>query len=695
MNQTSQDPGAKSGLDSISIPTLRRWLSVALAMAVLAYTAGVFLLVQQIFNNFGPGVHADLEWRTVHGAQQLARAAELGLAVADSAVVLESFGDFRSSEDVIAIVATSPSGGVVAQHGLPPAGSLSAVFALKPDELHQTPEYFASWSPVSIEGAEVGRVAMFVSTRRLTGSQRLLKRVELVTAGSGGIGLVLGLVVLGFFTGAVIKRDAALAHYAATLEDKVAQRTQELNHRNRSMRLVLDNVSQGFITIKPSGVMESERSAVVERWLGPPPLSGDLAEWLERADDEAGSWFRIGVEAVRDGILPLEVSVDQLPKRMQSDGRTFRLDYIPITSTGALDEPLQNLLVVITDITDELARERFEREQREMAQMFQLVSADRPGFMRFFSEAEKIIHQLMNDHDHPPQVQKRLIHTLKGNCGLYRLVSMVEVCHQIESRMEDDRTPLTDAEREVIRKAWTRVAAQARSLIGDETDDAMEIDREDYTEIVTLVAERAAHERLAATLRTWKLEPVSLRLRRLGAQARYLAERLGKPAVQIVMTARGVRLDSERFDGFWSSLAHVVRNAVDHGIETPDVRRAGGKADAGTLALAARIEEATFVLQITDDGAGINWTRLAEKAAAQGLPHATHADLVEALFADGVSTKEEVTQISGRGVGMAAVRSAVLAMGGRVLVNSEPGQGTSFEFRLPAHVPQLQKERAA
>src|SRR6185295_4651551 len=90
-----------------------------------------------------------------------------------------------------------------------------------------------------------------------------------------------------------------------------------------------------------------------------------------------------------------------------------------------------------------------------------------------------------------------------------------------------------------------------------------------------------------------------------------------------------------------------------------------------------------FVVSVSDDGRGIDWRKLAEKAAAAGLPTATRADLEQALFADSISTRDSVSETSGRGVGLGAVRAAVIGLGGSIEVESAAGQGTTFRFGLP------------
>src|SRR5262249_3550758 len=133
----------------------------------------------------------------------------------------------------------------------------------------------------------------------------------------------------------------------------------------------------------------------------------------------------------------------------------------------------------------------------------------------------------------------------------------------------------------------------------------------------------------------------------------------------------------------WASLVHVVRNAVDHGIETKDERLGQGKSPEGHLVLRALHTSRELRVEIEDDGRGIDWVKVAELASRRGLLHETRADLIGAILADGFSTKSEVTATSGRGVGMSAIHQQVMDLGGTLSVRSEPEHGTCWLFQLP------------
>ncbi|MFO1306388.1 MAG: Hpt domain-containing protein [Burkholderiales bacterium] len=148
-----------------------------------------------------------------------------------------------------------------------------------------------------------------------------------------------------------------------------------------------------------------------------------------------------------------------------------------------------------------------------------------------------------------------------------------------------------------------------------------------------------------------------------------------------------VELDRSVLEKLVGPLEHLLRNALDHGIEPVDVRRAAGKSETGEIALTVRQVGNEIVIEIADDGGGINFKRVEERARSLGLVDSdakpTEAQLVEHLFAPGFTTASKVTQISGRGIGMDVVRSEIGALGGRVEVASTAGAGTKFVLTLP------------
>lgn len=187
---------------------------------------------------------------------------------------------------------------------------------------------------------------------------------------------------------------------------------------------------------------------------------------------------------------------------------------------------------------------------------------------------------------------------------------------------------------------------------------------------------------------TSRMRPLADRIHGFPRLVRDLARTLGKQIrFEVVGDQTGV--DRDILDKLEAPLSHLIRNAVDHGIEDPATRTAAGKPDVGTIVLEARHRAGMLQLRLSDDGRGIDSERLRAKAVARGLVSEAVAsrlgehELLEFLFLPGFSTKDLVSEISGRGVGLDVVQSMVKAVGGNVRVSTEPGVRTVFTLQLP------------
>jgi len=183
-----------------------------------------------------------------------------------------------------------------------------------------------------------------------------------------------------------------------------------------------------------------------------------------------------------------------------------------------------------------------------------------------------------------------------------------------------------------------------------------------------------------------RMLPISFAFGRFPRLVRDTSSALGKD-VELRVTGENTELDKTVLEKIGDPLVHLVRNSLDHGLETPEVREAAGKPRTGVLELKAFHEGGNIVIEIVDDGAGINKDKVLSKARERGIvgPEETLSDerINNLIFMAGFSTVEKVTDMSGRGVGMDVVRRNVADLGGHVSVESETGKGSTFTIRLP------------
>jgi two-component system chemotaxis sensor kinase CheA len=201
------------------------------------------------------------------------------------------------------------------------------------------------------------------------------------------------------------------------------------------------------------------------------------------------------------------------------------------------------------------------------------------------------------------------------------------------------------------------------------------------------VINRIAEEMQDAIMQV-RMMPVSFIFQRFPRLVRDISRKLGKE-VDLVLEGEATEADKNIVESLADPLIHIVRNSLDHGIETPEVRTAAGKPAAGRLTIRAWQDSDRVSIEISDDGRGIDPATVKQKAHEKGLidegqlEHISDAEAQNLIFAAGFSTADTVTDLSGRGVGMDVVRSAIDKVGGTVQLSSTPGKGTALKLSLP------------
>ena len=304
------------------------------------------------------------------------------------------------------------------------------------------------------------------------------------------------------------------------------------------------------------------------------------------------------------------------------------------------------------------------------------IVRDPSGYRRFHAEATDLVGAL--EAGLPPIEQARALHTLKGSAAVVGLSGLSSTCDAIEVAVAEEGL-FAGHHLRSLQTAWRNTEAMASRYRSLFAEDRAEVTGDQLAELQRATAAGLPRADICAALRRWRMTPVGPTLPGLADHAAQVAQTLRRE-LDVEVRCDDVRLDATQASALWGILSHVVRNAVDHGIEPVDERLRARKPRRGRLVLQATAEHEHVVLRIQDDGRGIDWAALRSRAERVGHPHATAADLVDAMFADGVSTRSEITAISGRGVGLASVKSACERLGIRIDVASRRGEGTEVTF---------------
>lgn len=218
------------------------------------------------------------------------------------------------------------------------------------------------------------------------------------------------------------------------------------------------------------------------------------------------------------------------------------------------------------------------------------------------------------------------------------------------------------------------------SMIGDEVTGAI------GQKLQTAIAELQRNTReIQESAMSMRMLPVNMTFNRFPRVVRDLSSKLGKK-VDLVIEGGATEIDKSMIEKLVDPLTHLVRNSIDHGVEKPADRVASGKTENGTVILRAAQRGSSIVISIIDDGAGLSRERILAKATENGLPvtpDMPDSEVWLLIFQPGFSTAAEVTDVSGRGVGMDVVRRNIEAIGGRIEIDSHKGLGSSFHIHLP------------
>ncbi|HET9627659.1 MAG TPA: ATP-binding protein [Kofleriaceae bacterium] len=471
------------------------------------------------------------------------------------------------------------------------------------------------------------------------------------------------------FAGAVPDLPGLRAFATAVSEAYIAA-----DDERRQLAVILDNVAQGFATVALDGSIGRVCSRAFTAWFGEVDDTTRIWSHLASHDPNLEAWIELGFHSLQEGIMPTEVVIGQLPPWLDRDGRRLHVEYQPI------GQPIAGFVIVVSDVTEELEREKTEAAERELITVVENAYRDRTGFLAFMRETQDLLR-----HARPPELPldklQREIHTLKGSAAMFGVLSVSQICHELESQIEREAAPPDDGAWRQLTSAWRAFHDRVDHLLGLSERRAVLVDWDEYQSVLASLDD--PERSWAARIRGWGQDPTRAHLEHFAEQARQLAHRLGKRELEVEVRDNGVGVDRDRFAPIWSALVHAVRNAVDHGIEPDEHRRALGKPAHGRLVITSEVRGSDVILEIADDGAGIDWRAVAARATALGLPHATQRELCEAVFASGLSTARDVTQTSGRGLGMTALRATCLELGGRVELDSEPGRGTTVRCVLP------------
>lgn len=491
-----------------------------------------------------------------------------------------------------------------------------------------------------------------------------------------------------------LDEKATLAQRSLELSSaELTEANNALFNLNQSFDALLNSLGQGFLLLGKDGFGQTIWSRACESLLETNPEGKPLAEIL-KVPVEKREAFNEWYSLLFQELLDFDDMVPLGPKTFaHSQGRVIQLDFKPVRNpAGAIDY----VLLIATDLTKEVQATEKAKEVQAYANFISSILRNRSRFAAYVKEFRQLIKECAEITARPVTAEaysdlKNILHGLKGASGTFGLLQVEKRLHSAESAvvtMQSEGESLGALTAEIVETSsiFENILRQNQEILAEV------LPKDGPQRQVSLARLNAFEAELARSgnadlrrrfLEEFVAEPVFSILRGFRADLQGVAERVGKQIDDVYLEGEDFRIVRERYAPVLADMVHLFRNIADHGIEAPEARKAAGKPVAGRVRITCARKGKELEIVIADDGAGIDEARLAEKLARKGISYASRPELLDSIFRADVSTAGTVSEISGRGVGLFALRSSVENLGGSISVSSERGRGTVFTLRLP------------
>ncbi|MFA6137553.1 MAG: ABC transporter substrate-binding protein [Sulfurimonas sp.] len=484
---------------------------------------------------------------------------------------------------------------------------------------------------------------------------------------------------------------------------KLSELNKLIQKSRSKITILLDNAGQGFLTFDKNFKIDGEYSKECIKLLGENIASQDVATLLFQ-DKIKQEFFKNTLLDAQNETMEIKRNsyLSLLPTVIILNKRAIKLEY------KILED--ENFMLILTNISSQKKLENKIKKEQEVFKMIvsivsetQIFYDTKDEYLEFINSIDTLINEKKSPQENLSDIY-RAIHTFKGAFSQLYMEDIVQVLHDAESeisKISKENLQNSDTLEELLKATDFRTSFEAsltviKDVLGAEFLDLHNFVKIDLSNIQSLqekIAKVFSQKGMASiecqdilsqvqTLSGTKLYAL---LKPYIALVSQLATRFEKEIYELEIDGDANLAVPEKIKPFIKSLMHVFRNSIDHGIEFPETRFELGKDEKGTLLCKFEQVGNTLKIIISDDGMGIDIEKIKEKLESQNrdTTKLTHEEFYNFIFENEFSTKESVTDISGRGVGMSAVKVELDKLGGEVEIKSKKDVGTSFVFVLP------------
>jgi signal transduction histidine kinase len=474
----------------------------------------------------------------------------------------------------------------------------------------------------------------------------------------------------------------------ADLEKKVQDRTA-------TIRMILDNVRSGFLLIDSTYKVQPGFTKSCAEILEHPLQAGDdFASLFSLTERQRGD-LTIALDQVFEDFMPESVTLAMIKSRLPVKDRQVMIQSAVIRDE---EQKIKSILITMTDATHVAQMEKEAKLSQTLIKILQAMVNFKSLLGESFMELERA-RDLLNEDGQ--KAVKMILHTIKGNFASFGLEEIAHSIHVLEDKpvvAAEDLDELVQNIHQFLESYKDILKIDPGSL----NEKSYRLHDSHLIRLADRMKTRGASREVLDMLTDWMEEIKQISFDELigpiGKKARRIGESLGKK-VELTIDGGNIAVDADRLQGVIHSLIHLVRNSIDHGLEFPDER--GSKPETGSIFIRVRRDDKAFHIEAGDDGRGINPEIIRKVAMNKGLIKEDEAaklsdqESLALIFRAGFSTRDEVTSLSGRGVGMSAIESAVLELGGRIAITTKLGEGTCFHIEIPEVTQVVERRKSA
>lgn len=485
---------------------------------------------------------------------------------------------------------------------------------------------------------------------------------------------------------------------------------KELSEAINSMRHLLDNVGQGLLTFGKDFIVHQDYSYECQRILGE-DIGNKAFPQLIYTDNKEEVLF---VEQTLQEIFNCKeghranVFMSLMPEEIEFNNKYISLQYKLVDNIYVPSK--KAIMVIMTEVTEKRRLENKVKEDEGIMSMVANVAGNFTSFLECVKEFQYFYGSKLHDIFESQSISTiyanvyREIHTYKGSFSQFGMQSSVERLHAMETALSEvgskldkfnrkdictfiysfDILDFLDKDIDILQEKLGNHFFSLGEMIYVDKAKLLQIENE-----VINICSPVECKTLLPLIKKLRYKSLKEMLSSYPSYAFKLADSLKKPINTFYIDGDDLLVDNEKCHSFIKSLGHVFRNSVDHGLESTKKRVEQGKSEIGNINCSIRLDKGNIKINIEDDGSGICFDKIRSKAVDCGLYSSEAVELlqdkqlIELIFKDSFTTKDIITELSGRGMGLYAVKSEIEKLDGSVEIFTVLNKGTRMEFTLP------------